>query len=76
MSKPYKKIDRDEYEIFLISAIKSCTEVMIESDMYIKSAKESDSMIVESLKDLHEKRKAVARKALQGWIEDYLEEYF
>lgn len=75
MSKSVK-VDRDEHEILIVSAIKSCTEVMLESDMYIKSAKESDSKIVEELKDLHEKRKNVARATLRSWIIDYLNNFY
>ena len=41
MSKSIK-VDRDEHEILIVSAIKSCTEVMLESDMYIKSANDSE----------------------------------
>ena len=75
MSKSVK-VDKDEHEILIVSAIKSCTEVMLESDMYIKSAKDSDFKIVEEVRELHEKRKIVARAALRSWISDYLNNFY
>lgn len=78
MSKS-NKVDKNEHEILIVSAIKSCTEVMLESDMYIKSANkgiDSDFEIVKEVKELHEKRKDVARAALKGWINDYLNNFY
>jgi hypothetical protein len=75
MSKS-NKVDKDEHEMLLISALKSCTEVMLESDMYIKSAKNSDFEIAKEVKEFHEKRKNVARAALRSWISDYLNNFY
>ena len=73
MSKPNNVEDGYE-ELFLLSAIKTCTEMMIESELLLQDIDKTDAPIVFGMKEHHETRIKCARTTLKAWIKQYLKE--
>lgn len=63
-------------EMFLVSAIKTCAEMMVESEIMKEDVRKTDSPLNYGQELFHEKRLEATRNAFKEWINLYLKENY